>query len=398
LPDLDCVVLGEAPVGARDWADFIRAGDSIGDDELDARRDAVDYLDPTIIVHTSGTTGHPKGAVHSHLILRNEHSIAEALLIDADSRVMNHMPFFHVAGGFTGILPSLICGGAILLMDSWDPAEALALIERERATVFSGIPTHFIDLVNHPRLSEFDTSSLRSGWIGGASNPREVIDAAIEQLGVTHLMPVYGMTETTALTSIAMPGDSHEVVVSGAGRPVADFEVKVEAPAGGDELGPGVEGEVCVRGHVVMQGYYGDPQATAKAIDGDGWFHTGDLGVLDDRGYLSITGRITDMFIVGGNNAYPAEIEAALGEHPAVKQAYVVGVPHERLGEVGYAFVELRGGIEADTDELGAFCKARLADFKVPRSMVLVQDWPLTATGKVERVTLREWAREAATR
>ncbi len=190
FPELQRVVVlgGDPPDGTQAWAAFLEAGTSVTDADLDARRAEGVAEDPTIIVYTSGTTGHPKGAVHSHMILRNEHSISEVMEIDSDSRVMNHMPFFHVAGGFTGILPPLICGGAMLIMDRWDPTAALELIQAERATVFSGIPTHFIDLINHPRLSEFDTSSLRSGWIGGASNPREVIDGAITKLGVENLL------------------------------------------------------------------------------------------------------------------------------------------------------------------------------------------------------------------
>jgi fatty-acyl-CoA synthase len=398
LPELRrVVVLGEpTPAGAVAFDRFAAAGTDVTDAELDAAAAAVDADDPTIIVYTSGTTGHPKGAVHSYRILRNEQSISEAMDIGPESRVMNHLPFFHVGGGFTGILPPLITGGAILLMDHWDPTAALALIERERATVLSGIPTHFIDLVNHPELGRYDTSSLRTGWIGGANNPPEVIDGAIGKLGLEGLLPVYGMTETTSITTIPKRDDPRSIVLAGKGRPVSDFEVKTVDVDTDAEQPVGAEGEVCVRGHLVMLGYYRDEQATAAAIDSDGWFHTGDLGVLDADGYLSITGRRSDMFIVGGSNAYPAEIEAALAEHPSIEQAYVVGVPHERLGEVGFAFVQAHAGHDLTDTDVVAFARRRLADYKVPRFVEMVDAWPLTATGKIERFRLSEMARELA--
>ena len=386
LPEVErTVVLGE------DWDALVAEGTAVEEADLDRVAGERTESDPTIIVYTSGTTGHPKGAVHTHRILRNEHSIAAALDHDEHSRVMNHMPFFHVAGGFTGILPPLITGGAMILMDRWDPKRAFELIERERVTVFSGIPTHFIDLLQHPDRARHDLSSLRTGWIGGANNPPDVIRGAIEKLGMDGILPVYGMTETTSITTIPRLGDPLALICSGKGFPVSDIEVKVVG-VDGEELGAGVEGEVCQRGHLLMQGYYKNPEATAAVIDDDGWFHTGDLGVLDEDGYLTITGRQSDMFIVGGSNAYPAEIESVLAEHPDVHQAYVVGAPDARLGEVGHAFVQLRAGADEDADALIAFCKPRLADYKVPRRIEFVSEWPMTATGKIQRFRLRELA------
>ena len=384
LPELRDVVV----IGTPEWDAFLDAPAV----EIDV--DAIAYDDPSFIVYTSGTTGYPKGAVHSSRVLRNECSISEAMDIDSSSRVMNHMPFFHIAGACTGVLPPLITGGAMILMERWDVEEAFRLIERERVTVLSGIPTHFIDLLNHDALATTDVSSLKTGWIGGANNPPEVIQAIVDRLGMKGILPVYGMTETTSITTIPRLDDPPEVITSGKGFPVSDFELKVVDTVTGEELDAEREGEVCVRGHLVMQGYYENPEATAEVIDPDGWFHTGDLGVLDPDGYLAITGRKSDMFIVGGSNAYPAEIERALSEHPAIKQAYVVGVPHPRLGEVGFAFIELRRDAELDRDAVTAFCKGRLADYKVPRHIEFVSDWPMTATGKIQRFMLRERATE----
>jgi fatty-acyl-CoA synthase len=397
FPELDSIVMLGRPIdGVRPFEEFLAAGAELDDAELDRRSAAVQHDQPTIIVYTSGTTGHPKGAVHTHLILRNECSIAEWLDIGPESRILGHMPFFHVAGGFSGILPALISGGALVLMDHWDVDAALRLIEEERITSFSGIPTHFIDLLNHPRLEQSDTSSLHSGWIGGASNPPEVIDGAISRLGMDRILPVYGMTETTSVTTFPRPDDPREVILSGKGVPVSDFELKVVDLDSGEELDHGQEGEVCVRGHCVMQDYYRNPEATAAAIDKDGWFHTGDLGVLDERGYLGITGRKTDMFIVGGANAYPAEIELALSEHPDIVQGYVVGAPDPRLGEVGFAFVQRRAGAEVTEEDVRRFCRERLANFKVPRYVRFVDDLPITATGKIQRFRLQEMAAEEA--
>jgi fatty-acyl-CoA synthase len=385
LPELRDVLV----IGSPEWDAFFAAP------EVEIDVDAVAYDDPSFIVYTSGTTGYPKGAVHSSRVLRNECSISEAMDIDSSSRVMNHMPFFHIAGACTGVLPPLITGGAMILMERWDPAHAFELIERERVTVLSGIPTHFIDLLNHDALDTADVSSLKTGWIGGASNPPEVIAAITDRLGMKGILPVYGMTETTSITTIPRLDDPPERITSGTGLPVSDFELKVVDTVSGEELDAGAEGEVCVRGHLVMQGYYEDDEATHAVIDDDGWFHTGDLGEFDAEGYLAITGRKSDMFIVGGSNAYPAEIERALSEHPAIKQAYVVGVPDPRLGEVGFAFVELRRDAELDGDGVTEFCKGRLADFKVPRHVEFVTDWPLTATGKIQRFLLREQAESA---
>lgn len=396
FPALETVViLGESQSGSMSWKDLLASGQMISDAELDEHVRAVHYDDSTIIVYTSGTTGFPKGAVHSHKILRNESSIAGYLDVDSSSRILGHMPFFHVAGSFSGLLIGLITGGALILMERWDPTKALELVDAERVSVLGGIPTHFIDLLAHPGLASFDTSSLRSGWIGGAMNPREVIDGVINDLGMAGLLPVYGMTETTSATTLSRMGDDKELIYAGKGLPVSDFELKICDPLG-DDLPAGAEGEIAVRGHIVMKGYYKNPDATAQVLKPDGWFYTGDLGVLDEDGYLAVTGRKSDMFIVGGSNAYPAEIERVLASHPAVNQAYVVGVPHPRLGEVGYAFVQLRGGMSATEDDIKAHCRERLANFKVPATVDFVSSWPQTATGKIERFRLKQMGEDRA--
>jgi fatty-acyl-CoA synthase len=396
FPNLRAIVmLDDALPQSTAFDEFIAGGADVSDADLDAFTDAVTFDDPSIIVYTSGTTGYPKGAVHSHRILRNECSIAEWMGIHQNSRILGHLPFFHVGGGFTGILPALLAGGALVVMDQWQPEAALELIERERVSTFSGIPTHFIDVVNHPKLEQYDISTLDSGWMGGASNPPELIERVIRTLGMSRLLPVYGMTETTSVTTFPRPDDPPEVVRTGKGVPVSDFEVKVVSLSDGSELGADNEGEICVRGHCVMQGYYQNPDATAAVIDADGWFHSGDLGRIDGNGYLEVTGRKSDMFIVGGANVYPAEVEAALAEHPEIVQAYVVGVADPRLGEVGVVFVQRRNET-LDAKDVRTFAKSRLADYKVPRYVEFVAEFPITPTGKIQRFKLREMGEQLA--
>jgi fatty-acyl-CoA synthase len=359
---------------------------------------AADPDDPVIIVYTSGTTGHPKGAVHGHVVMRNAANVARVMRIGPDDVLLGHMPFFHVAGAFTAILPTLMLGCTLVTMPHWVPDEALALMERERVTIFGGIPTHFIDCLDAVRRTPRDVSCLRSAWIGGAPVTPDVALAARQELGLRSLQAVYGMTETTAATVFSEHDAPLEILCANKGRPIGEFEVVVVDPRDARPRPAGQVGEVRVRGHLVMKGYYRNPQATADAITPDGWFCTGDLGVFDEAGYLQITGRLKEMFIVGGSNAYPAEIERMLQSLPQVRQAVVVGVPDRRLGEVGFAFVQLHEGASIDAQALRDHCRARMADYKVPRHLQVVAEFPRTSTGKIQRHLLQAQAREIAGR
>lgn len=354
---------------------------------------AVTPDDPLIIVYTSGTTGQPKGAVHSHITLRNAQNVVRCMHIEPGDVFLGHMPFYHVAGAIGAVEPAVLTAGTVVTMAEWDPAEALRLIAAEGVNIMGGIPTHFIDLIEQKRVEPVDTSCLKSAWIGGADVSPTVAQAAYDVLGLDALMAVYGMTETSAMTTLASFEDPLEVTCDNRGLPVGDFDIRVVDLQSRAPVAVGQDGEVEVRGHLVMLEYFNAPDATAEAIDGDGWFKTGDLGRLDADGYLKITGRAKEMFIVGGSNAYPAEIEAALQTHPAVKQAVIVGVPHPRLGEVGHAFVELETDMVAAEAEIVAWAKSRLADYKVPRRIAFVDDFPRTSTGKLQRFVLAEQAR-----
>ncbi|MDX6287040.1 MAG: fatty-acyl-CoA synthase [Frankiales bacterium] len=400
LPDLRHVVrLGDSDKsidGFGSYSAFLAAGADVPQSDVEAAQDKVSPDDTLIIVFTSGTTGFPKGVVHTHDALRMMTAVTAWLGLDSSDRVLGHLPLFHVAGVFSSFLPALIAGGALVQLDSWDATEALRLVQDEQISVLSGIPTHFIDLLWHPELSSFDTRSLRTGWIGGSAIPAEVVDGAREKLGMKAILPVYGMTETTSTTTLGRPTDSKESLLAGKGVPIGGYEVAVVDPETRTSLDPGQEGEVAVRGYTVMKGYYHEPEATAAVMDDAGWFYTGDLGVFDADGYLAITGRRSDKFIVGGNNVHPADIELVLLKYPGVKQAYIVARPHRRLGEVAVAFVEMDSGIDATADEIKSFCSSSLASFKVPRDVIFVDTWPMTPTGKVQRFRLRELAAAAA--
>jgi fatty-acyl-CoA synthase len=355
-----------------------------------------DPKDAVIIVYTSGTTGHPKGAMHNHIVLRNVANIARVMRVVPGDVVLGHMPFYHVAGAFSELAMALLVGCTLVPLPHWVPDEALAVIEQERVTIFGGIPTHFVDCIDALRRRPRDTACLKSAWIGGAPVTPDIAMAARETMQIEALQAVYGMTETTASTTFSEHDAPLEVLCDNKGKPIGQFEVKVCDPENGQPRAVGEVGEVWVRGHLVMMGYYKDPEATAKVITPDGWFRTGDLGTYDAQGYLKITGRLKDMFIVGGSNAYPAEIERILQSHDAVKQAVVVGMPDRRLGEVAMAFVQLQDGAQLDAPALVAFCREHMADYKVPRRVHFVEDFPRTSTGKIQRFVLSEQAREAA--
>jgi fatty-acyl-CoA synthase len=386
------MLTGSANGAARSYADFLASGDAVDPIDLQQSVATIDRDDPVLIVYTSGSTGGAKGVVHDHRILRNEAAIAWYLGITAESRVLGHMPFFHVAGGLSAVLPALITGAEVVLMPMWDVATALDLIARRGVTVFGGIATHYVDVLTRSAEDAAAVATLRSGWIGGSMNPSEVMRAATARLGFRPL-PAYGMTETTSVTTYPLPDDPDDIVYAGRGRPISDFELRVVGPDG-RTLGPGVPGEVSVRGHLVMRGYFGRPDATAAVIDADGWFQTGDVGVLDADGYLSITGRLKEMYVVGGSNVFPSEVETALSKHPAVVQAHVVAVPDERLGEVGYAYVEASRP-DVTGDDLRRHAAERLSGYKVPRYVEFVRDWPTNGTGKIDKIALRRRATSA---
>ncbi len=357
---------------------------------LDEAASKLQREDPVVIIYTSGTTGTPKGAMHCHRVLLEGRDIAKALHMEAGDNVLCHLPLYHVAGSVATVMPAMQHGCTIVTMDQWEPAAALDLIERERINIMGGIPTHFIDMLGVPGVEDRDTHCLKSAWIGGAPVTPKLARQAKEILKFDALQAVYGLTETMGGTTLSEFEAPIEVTCENKGKPIGDFEVKVVRNEAGETAPVGEDGEIWIRGYTVMLGYYKNEAATREAISADGWFKTGDLGRYDEQGYLQITGRAKEMFIVGGSNAYPAEIERYIETHPKVHQAVVCGAPHERLGEVCFAFVMPKPGERLEAGEVIDFCRGRIADYKVPRHVDVVEDFPRTSTNKIQRYVLQQ--------
>jgi acyl-CoA synthetase (AMP-forming)/AMP-acid ligase II len=303
-------------------------------------------------------------------------------------------PFFHCFGYKAGLLASIIRGATLLPVAVFDAVATMALIEAERINIAPGTPTLYISLLDHPRRGEFDLSSLRVAVTGGSVVPNVLVKRMRQDLGFRTVINAYGLTESCGFATSCHSDDSDEIIANTSGRAVEGTEVVI-AGQNGDLLGPGEPGEVLVRGYNVMSGYYENPAATAVAIDANGWLHTGDVGVLDERGNLKITDRTKDMFVVGGYNAYPAEIEQVIMHHDSVSEVAVIGVADDRMGEVGRAYVVLRPEASVDEQELIEYCRARLANYKVPRSVKIVESLPRNGSGKVDKLAIRRAAANA---
>ncbi|MDT7545007.1 MAG: HIP---CoA ligase [Actinomycetota bacterium] len=371
------------------WTDFVTLGASVSVADAEAAAAAVKPDDLSDIIFTSGTTGRPKGAMVTHgQSVRLFAEWSRNVGLRAGDRMLVVSPFFHSFGYKAGIVACLVTRATVLPVTVLDVDATLAFVEREKATVIPGAPTLYATFLEHPTLSSYDVSSVRLAVTGASVVPTELIRRMREELGFSSVLTAYGLTECCGYATGCRPGDSDDVVSLTSGRAVDGVEVVV-VDQDGAQVPAGEPGEVLVRGYNVMVGYWHDPAATAEAVDSDGWLHTGDVGVLDDAGNLRITDRLKDMFVVGGFNAYPAEIEQVLVRHDAVSEAAVIGVADQRLGEVGKAYVVPRTGAGVTDDELIAWCRDRLAGYKVPRSVVLVDSLPRNATGKVDKKLLR---------
>jgi len=346
------------------------------------------------MLYTSGTTGEPKGCLLSHGNVYYKCRVyTELHAWTARDRYFVPVPYFHIFGCMGGIAANCLAGSTQVLMDVFDPAEAMRLIEAERVTVFSGVPTMFITILGHPAFGRHDLRSLRTGSIGAAPVPVEIMRKILDGehgLGMDALV-VYGLTEATGGTHWTRAGDPIEKRVSTVGLPTPEIEDRIVDPVTGALLGPGEEGEVCVKGPSMMLGYYKNAAATAEKLR-DGWLHTGDMGIKDAEGYLTITGRLTDMIIVGGFNTYPAEIENFFLRHPKVLDVSIVGVPDPVMGEVVMAFVIPKAGETLTAEEIGVFARGKIANFKVPKYVEIVEGFPLTGSGKVQKFKQKAYA------
>jgi HIP---CoA ligase len=391
LPQLQKIVVlrGDAPAGTQSWSDWLNAGTEVPVTEARKRWSAVSAEDLSDIIFTSGTTGRPKGVMTTHAqTLRVFDTWADVVGLRAGDRYLVINPFFHTFGYKAGWVACLLRGATIIPQAVFDVGEAMGRIAEERVTVLPGPPTLFQSILDSPERAGHDLSSLRLAVTGAAVVPVELIRRMRDELTFATVITAYGLTEATGTVTMCRPEDDAETIATTSGRAIPDTEAGV---VGDDGAGvpAGQPGEVVTRGYHVMRGYLDDPAATAEAIDGDGWLHTGDIGVMDDRGYLRITDRKKDLFIVGGFNAYPAEIEGILLRHPAVSQVAVIGIPDDRMGEVGMAFVVPRPGASVDEAGLIAWAREEMANYKVPRRVMVVDALPLNASGKVLKTELR---------
>ncbi len=392
LPDLQQVVVsGPARPGTVPWSELLGRADPAAAAEADRRARALGPEDPADVIFTSGTTGRPKGVVQTHgRTLRVATDWVDMTGLRAGDRYLMVNPYFHMFGLKAGILACAAAGATMLPEPVFDADRVLARVERERVTVLPGPPTLYQSILDHPDRQRYDLSSLRVAVTGAADIPVELVRRVRIELPFRVVITGYGLTEAGTATATS-PEDDPETVATTVGRPRPGFEVRIVDDAG-VEVARGTTGEVVLRGGSVMSRYLDDPEATALAFTDDGWLRTGDLGVLDDRGCLRIVGRCKDMFIVGGFNVYPAEVENFLLEHPAVAEAAVVGVPDERLGEVGMAFVVPRPGTDVVGEDLVRWARDRMANFKAPRRVEIVSELPRNATGKVKKDILRQRA------
>jgi fatty-acyl-CoA synthase len=387
---------GESPEGTLRWDEFIALGQAISDEQLASAWAVVRPEEPINIQYTSGTTGFPKAAMLSHRnLLMNAYYVGGCQKITEHDRICIPVPFYHCFGCVLGTLCCVVYGSAMIIPAEYFQARpTLDAIEHEQATAVYGVPTMYIAQLQDESLPGRNLTSLRTGIMSGSPCPIEVMRQVQDKLGPQELTIAYGQTEASPVITQTRTDDPIELRVETVGRPLPGWEVKIVDPATGEELGDNQQGEFCARGHGVMLGYYKNAEATAAAIDAEGWLHTGDLAVRTPQGYYKITGRLKDMVIRGGENIYPREIEEFLFTHPAVEQVSVVGVPDPKYVEELCAWIKVRSGASVTEDEIRQFCKQKLAHYKVPKYVRFVDSFPQTVTGKIQKFKIRDQMKE----
>jgi fatty-acyl-CoA synthase len=377
--------------GIESWETFLQRALAISPSALHKRQAAVRPGDTVNIQYTSGTTGFPKGAMLTHRnLLLNAFHVGQRQRFTPDDRVAIPVPLYHCFGCVMGTLACAVHGAAMVFpAESFDALATLEAIDAERCTALYGVPTMFIAQLNHARFSEVTLSSLRTGIMAGSPCPIELMRAVIERMGIRELTICYGLTEASPVVTQTEPDDDIEHRVSTVGRLLPGVEVRIVGAGTLEDVPPGQPGELVVRGHGIMQGYYNKPAETAAAITPDGWLHTGDLALQTADGYYRITGRIKDMIIRGGENIYPRELEEFLYTHPLIADVQVVGLPDDRFGEEVSAWIRLKGDAVLTAEEVRTYCRERVAHYKVPRYVVFVDEFPTTVTGKVQKFRLR---------
>jgi fatty-acyl-CoA synthase len=375
--------------------ELLLLGQHGSDEDVHKIMQTLDKDDVINMQYTSGTTGFPKGVMLTHYnILNNGYYIGERQKFTEEDRVCLPVPLFHCFGIVLGVLATLTHGGTLVLLELFDPLMVLAAVQKEKCTALYGVPTMFIAEFSHPMFKMFDLSSLRTGIMAGSPCPIEAMKRVINDMNCKDITIAYGLTEASPVFTQTSTDDPIERRVSTVGTAMPEIEVKIIDPETGETVGPDVQGEICCRGYNVMKGYYKMPEMTDFAIDEDGWLHSGDLATVDAEGYYRITGRIKDMIIRGGENIYPREIEEFLFTMPGVKSAQVVGIPDEKYGEIVGAFVVPDDGNELTEEDVRDYSLSKIARYKVPKHVFFVDDYPLTASGKVQKFKLRDLAVE----
>ncbi|MGB3682074.1 MAG: AMP-binding protein [Rubrobacteraceae bacterium] len=377
--------------GITSYGSFLQGAQEVSADDLEERQATLDPDEPINMQYTSGTTGFPKGVQLTHAnIVKNAFYIGECMELGPEDRVCIPVPFFHCFGCVLGTLNTVTHEGTMVPVEQFDPEEVLKAVHEERCTALLGVPTMFIAELGHENYGKYDTSSLRTGIMAGSPCPEAVMKQVVNDLGAEEITIAYGQTESSPVITQTRTDDPIDLRVSTVGRKLPEVEVKIVDLETGEEVEPGEQGDLCTRGYHVMKGYYKMPEETEQAIDGDGWLHTGDLAVMDEDGYVKITGRAKDMIVRGGENIYPREIEEFLYTHPDISDVQVYGVPDERYGEQVAAAVIKKKDATLTGDDVKEFCRENIARFKAPEYVEFVEEYPMTASGKIQKYKLRE--------
>ncbi|WP_445678331.1 AMP-binding protein [Psychrobacillus sp. FSL H8-0510] len=383
--------------GMYSWAELLSHADKVSDDTLENALKSLHNEEVINIQYTSGTTGFPKGVMLSHKnVVNNGQLVGDYIYLTEKDRLCIPVPFFHCFGCVMGTIASVTHGTTMVIIEQFNPGKVLQIVQDEKCTALHGVPTMFIAELNHPDFKQFKLSTLRTGIMAGSICPIEVMKKVITDMGASEITIAYGQTESSPVITQTKTDDPIEKRVSSVGKPHPAVEVKIIDSLTGEDTPTGVPGELCTRGYLVMKGYYKNEQATKTAIDPNGWLHTGDIAVVDEEGYIDITGRIKDMVIRGGENIYPKEVEEFLYQHPKVQDVQVVGVPDPKYGEELMAWVILKSGEQITSDELKEYCKGKISYHKIPKYIEFIESYPMTASGKIQKFLLREMSKEKA--
>src|ERR687896_546519 len=377
------------------YKEFIEGADEVSEDELREWQDSLDAEEVINMQYTSGTTGFPKGVQLTHAnIVKNAFYIGECMELGPEDRVCIPVPFFHCFGCVLGTLNTVTHEGTMVPVEQFDAEEVLKAVHEERCTALLGVPTMFIAELEHENYGEYDTSGLRTGIMAGSPCPQEGMKQGVNDMGADEITIAYGQTESSPVITQTRTNDPIERRVSTVGRKLPDVEVKLVDVDTGEEVGPNEQGDLCTRGYHVMKGYYKMPDETEEVIDEEGWLHTGDLATMDEDGYVKITGRADDMIIRGGENIYPREIEEFLYTHPEISDVQIYGVPDEKYGERVAAAIIKKKDASLTEEDVKEYCRENIAHYKVPEYVDFVEEYPMTASGKIQKYKLREAAVE----